>query len=468
MANKNESNNFSREETRRLVKQYELSLRENENIYFEIDGFLRIIEFYEENIEFSKALQTAELATEHYPFSAILKIKCARFLDELGYEDEAIEILEQSKYLDASETEYYLLKSEILARNGNYQQAIDLINKGLKFADKFEKFEFFLNLSDIYESKLQLDEMFVALKSAALIYPNDFEVAERLLFCIDELAIQDEGIKLFNEILDKDPFAKFMWYNLGQCYAAHSLYEKALEAYNFAIALNENYYDAIYEKAECLYELKKYHEALEYYLEASTLKEASEELLYSLGFTYYHLNNHQLALKHFRKTIELDPFYDEAYFQIAKIKEQHGFFETALSFYEKAIQLNLQNKEYVESIANLHFKAENYEEAIDYLSEVVTEKPSSKFAWLQLAASYNALEQKKEADEILQYGIAANPDSSLLLSMSGIYNWLNGKQQAALENFENALSIDKSKVDFILEHLPFLKENKQFSMLISD
>lgn len=466
MAEQNESNNYSREEVLSLVEQFELDLREDSNIFLKHGSFIQIIEYYENEFETEKALDVAELAQKHYPFSAIFKVKAARFLDELGFHEEAEEVLEVSKILDASETEYYLLKSELLSSKGLYKEAIEVIKQGLTFADNIEKFDLFLGLSDIYESSLNHSEMLSALQEAALIIPKDFEVAERLSFAIEELEIFDKGIDIYNKILDIEPYAHYIWFNLGKCYVELGLFEKAIEAFDFALVVDEDYYDALYQKAEAYYEIELYGKALKNYKLALTLKEASPDLLYSIAFTYYHLENHASAISHFKKVIKLDPTYQDAYFQIGKIKEEHGFFDTALNYYEQAHDLETENDEYLEALGNINLKLENYESAAKYFISVLVIDPSCEANWLQLAACYNALNLDDEAIQVLEFGLNAIPESSILQIMMGIYTWEIGKQQLAIDHFRSALILDKTKGDFIFKNLPYLANNKQIQHLI--
>ena len=48
--------------------------------------------------------------------------------------------------------------------------------------------------------------------------PNDHQVLYNLIYCIDNLKLFKEGIKILNIILDKDPYNELIWLELGKQY----------------------------------------------------------------------------------------------------------------------------------------------------------------------------------------------------------------------------------------------------------
>jgi hypothetical protein len=58
-----------------LIKQYEEAMQAKQSAFFEEDNFERIIQFYVDSREFSKAMKVIDSALVQYPFSANFFIK---------------------------------------------------------------------------------------------------------------------------------------------------------------------------------------------------------------------------------------------------------------------------------------------------------------------------------------------------------------------------------------------------------
>ena len=79
--------------------------------------------------------------------------------------------------------------------------------------------------------------------------------------------------------LDIDPFSFTAWYNLGIIYNQIDKYEKAIEAYDYALLLNESFHSAIFNKANSYANSGKFLEAIEFYKEYLEHETDSEETL---------------------------------------------------------------------------------------------------------------------------------------------------------------------------------------------
>ncbi len=92
-----------REEMQELLKQYH-SLRSGKGYSFlEEDAFERIIDYFDENDEFIKALEAAETGLEYFPYSSHFLIKYADLLIVTRKYADALSILERAELFDAGD-----------------------------------------------------------------------------------------------------------------------------------------------------------------------------------------------------------------------------------------------------------------------------------------------------------------------------------------------------------------------------
>jgi tetratricopeptide (TPR) repeat protein len=58
-----------------------------------------------------------------------------------------------------------------------------------------------------------------------------------LAFCYDVLDNQEESVQFYQQYIDNEPYSYAAWYNLGNAYTKLSLFEKAIDAYDYAILI---------------------------------------------------------------------------------------------------------------------------------------------------------------------------------------------------------------------------------------
>src|ERR1051325_11065551 len=85
-----------------LLKLYN-NLRNGNSGFIDEDDFEKIIDYYDEKEELSKALEAAETALEYFPFSSALLIRKADLLLATRKYHQALDILEKAELFDANE-----------------------------------------------------------------------------------------------------------------------------------------------------------------------------------------------------------------------------------------------------------------------------------------------------------------------------------------------------------------------------
>ena len=101
-----------RESIIELLKQYN-NLRNGSNRSFlDEESFEKIIDYFDDQEDLSKALEAAETAIEYYPYSSSLLIKKADLLLATRKYSEALQILEKAELFDSSDINLYILKTD--------------------------------------------------------------------------------------------------------------------------------------------------------------------------------------------------------------------------------------------------------------------------------------------------------------------------------------------------------------------
>ena len=114
--------------------------------------YLELIRFYEEELQYVKAVEVADLALEQYGYRPDFYIIKARLLFQSNDQASAIKILEKAEKISPYEHDILLLKIRILAFQGDVLGANKILDELKRYVSKDD-------LSDVYLSESFIREV---------------------------------------------------------------------------------------------------------------------------------------------------------------------------------------------------------------------------------------------------------------------------------------------------------------------
>ncbi len=151
-----------------------------------------------------------------------------------------------------------------------------------------------------------------------------------------------------------------------------------------------------------------YYGALDIFTEASSISPDRPEAYVGLAKAKSKLNEYETALKDIEHAIELDPGYVESWILSGEIKVQMKNYDEALSDYDKALEVSPDNDDAIKN----------------------------KILVLLL------LDDKKTASKLLDNSLKDNPEYWGYYYARGVMQNSDGKFSKALEDFDQALSLN--------------------------
>jgi tetratricopeptide (TPR) repeat protein len=131
------------------------------------------------------------------------------------------------------------------------------------------------------------------------------------------------------------------WYTIGyECDSNPETYDKAVEAYENALAQNPNYVEAMINLANIYYarrDLKRARQLLE---RAVQLDPNNHAIYYNLGNVYDEAAELQRSLQAYQKAIALYPEYEPALFNLALVYERLGLVSKAKMLWQKYLEVD--------------------------------------------------------------------------------------------------------------------------------
>lgn len=120
-----------KESIKELLNHYD-NLRSGRNTMFlEEDSFEKIIDYYDDQEDFTRALEAAEISIEYFPFSSSLLIRKADVLLSSRKYYQALDVLEKAETLDGNDVNLYILKTDAYLALDKQEKAVALLEKAI-------------------------------------------------------------------------------------------------------------------------------------------------------------------------------------------------------------------------------------------------------------------------------------------------------------------------------------------------
>lgn len=348
-----------------LVDKYEKAVNEEQAAFFEQDDFEAIILYYLEKGRIEEAFSVSEKSLQQYPYSSILLIKKAQIYFELKQLDKALELLDVAEIYESSEIGIYLLRAEIFTFQSKYQDAIDILNDLLANAEQEELSDIYLQMCDVYEDWEKYAEVYNCLVACLKIDPNNEEALNRFNYCIEITGKFEESIAIHEKLIDQNPYNQYAWYNLACTYRGMNLYEKAIDAFEYVLAINEDADFVYQDMAELHYKNNAYQKALQVINDMLETFEADDEIFYLQGKCHEALGNNKMARYCYRKAVRENPSLSDAYFRIGETYKNEGLWEQAYKSFQKANDLEKEQYDFCLAMAEAALEIGETEVAID-------------------------------------------------------------------------------------------------------
>lgn len=281
-----------------MSEQYEAAKAEGKSIYLDADDCADLADWYALRGNYQTAKEITEYGLNLHPDSTPLLVEQAYLFIDSRDREKAKQIAESIH--DDYSPEVKILKANILLGEGRKDEAeklLDTIKGKETLPDIVEIVYTFIDMACLEEARKWLergkqyadDEAYIAV-TADLLY------AERK---------DEEAIKYYNQLIDKNPYSAPYWYGLARCYLDTRQYDKAIEACDYAIVSDEDYAEAYLTRGHAYFHLGNEEEAIKNYLTAEKYKIVAPDFINSFiamnklshgeweeGYTYLELAIH--------------------------------------------------------------------------------------------------------------------------------------------------------------------------------
>ncbi|WP_276132866.1 hypothetical protein [Polluticoccus soli] len=450
-----------------LLRRYEeVKNGEAANILDE-EEFERVIEYYSQNSNEEQALLACDIARTYYPFSGSVLLLKAEILTQSQKYGQALKALDEMEQYDQNNLDGALLRSDILLGQFKYDQAaLWLEQKSKEFGGK-EKIEILLELSDVYDECEEFDAVFDTLKRVIKIDKRNEEALQKICFWAEFTERLEESVTLHTQLTEEDPYNALAWFNLGAAYQGLKLYEKAIDSYEFCVAIDEKFEFAYRNMADAYMRLKWYERAIEVLEKHLEIAKPEDVIFEAMGFCWEKQKNFQRARYYYRQASQLSPQDDSIFFKIGETYAREKQWEKAVKSYSVALHLNKDNASYCMAIGNCLMEMDVKSEALVCYLNAVRLKPGNKTTWVALVKGLylsGYYDEGLTQIEVAREHCGDKPDfryyqAALLFEM--------GKSKEGLVQLERALKLAPNRVKLFTDLNPEYLRRSSVSDLIA-
>jgi tetratricopeptide (TPR) repeat protein len=450
-----------------LIQRFQDIKSGNATSMLDEEEYERVIEYYFQNSNDIEALLACEIGKTYYPFSSSILMLKAEILTQTQKYGQALKALDEVEQYDHTNLGAVLLRADILLSQVKYDQAAAHLQHSADNFEGKEKIEILLELSDVYDECEEYEAVYETLKKVLELEPRNEEALQKVSFWAEFTNKLEDSVALHTQLTNEDPYSTLAWFNLGAAYQGLKLYEKAIDAYEYCIAIDEKFEFAYRNLADACMRLKWYEKALEVLEKHLEIAKPEDVIFEAMGYCWEKQKNFSLARHYYRQASKLSPEDDVIFYKIGETYAREHAWEKAVKAYSVALNINKENATYCMAIGNCLMEMNAKNEALLCYLNAVRLKPAIKSTWVALIKGlYNAAHYDEALTQIdVARGNCGDKADFYYLQAAVLFEM--GKSKEALLQLEKGLREGIAKLKMFTQLNPDFIKRSAVSELIS-
>lgn len=322
-----------------------------------------------------------------HPGNAKLLIIKAMSLIDVDELAKASDILDYVTNDAAEDPNYYVCRGWLELRRNESAKAEQCFDKAVKVTTDDNREQI---LSEITSNLIHFEMFSMSEKFFEMLPEEYFKSSEQAAFeygyALSFVGKDAHAIKLYEQIVDKNPFYDGAWYNLGILYCKNGQVDKAIDAYTNCTDANPEYAEAYFNIGNIYLEQDNIASAIECYTEYLSLALPEPEMrVYAyLGDCWLRADDVDLASRILSFAVKKMPDNDAAWYDLGRCYLEKGFNARAVHVLRKALGLNPYVANYHFGLAQAFLNTGNVEKATTALEDGLRCSPGDVLAWFEL------------------------------------------------------------------------------------
>lgn len=423
-------------ENKELVERFERMLNNNTFDFFDCDEYALLFDHYFLTGKINKAQKALSMGLKQYPDSVILKFKKVHYLIYSQKQDDALILLNETENHILDNTEMLLEQAYLYSQLKQYDKSIKIYKQMLSHDNEERNFmeDIYLGLAEVYEQKGEAKKTLRCLQHALELDPENEYLISSVSDAFYDVVSEDEKheiVDYFMNFVNKHSFSSPAWCCLGIAYYETNMYEKAVESFDYALALDDKNEEAMLYQMKSYYKLNEHKKANEVFLTLLQITRYKDLVWNQLGNCFYENEAFDNAMLSYQKSIDENENFSASYSGMAMVYAAMKNFSKAIENIQIAIELDGHNVEYWLMFVEYLSSDEQYDEAEEVFQNMAEQFPNEEELWLMYSDFYVLTHNLNKAIEMLYKGIEKQPDNiSYLYRMANYFYLKNDIEQA--------------------------------------
>jgi tetratricopeptide (TPR) repeat protein len=427
------------ENIRELLNQYENLKEGRPNSFLDEESFEKIIDHFDDMDELNRAIEAAEAGIQQFPFSSSLLVKKADLLIAARQYQQALYLLEHAEILDSTDIDIYILRTDAYLALDQQDKAVKLLEEAIDQFEGEERLNLLFELADVYDDYEEFDKIFDCLKMILEYDPNNEEALYKICFWTDFTGRNEESIRLHLAVIDEYPYNELAWFNLAAAYQGLKLFEKSIDAYKYALVINEKFDYAYRNMADAYIRLRKYKDAIDALERVIELTRPEDVIYEAIGHCYDKIKNFAQARFYYRKASHLNPEDAKLLFKIAGTYQNEKIWPQAIKYLEMALRISRLQPEFNLAMGEAQMQIGKHKEAIQFFSNVVHSRPRNSAGWEALIKCLYTGKNFDEAEKHANAAFEITGGKPVFIFYTSAIQFAQGRTKEALLTLEKAM-----------------------------
>ena len=448
-----------------LISDFESKFDQGILDYMDEKTLNQLIEYYEGELIYDKALEVVDIALEQYAYRSEFYITKARILINDYKLELGLQFLNKAELIAPYERDIAILKIKAYSMQKKFEMAKILIDDLKGCAMKDDLVDLLIAESYYHEYNRDFSMMYEILKKSLMHDYTNREALERFLLSV-ELSKEYEDSILFNKrLIDVHPYNHIAWYNLGLSYCGIWEYEKAIDALEYSFIIDPKFENGYLECAEVCIQENLFEKALDIFQDYESVFGKEQDMMISMASCLIKLDKAVEAKIILLECLKMDNHNDEIYYLLGECFSKNSNWYSAINSYIKAIEIDENREEYYLSLAKGYVEIEEYNKATECFIHACDICPEDAHYWIEYVSFIIKMGLLDEAYLILDEADTHTYDTSLLYAKCVVL-FNEGNKKAALRVLEDALNENFGGHHLIFELAPELELDHDIKSMI--
>lgn len=460
--------NYDRE-VRELVLAFENMRNMEVQRFFDVDQLEIVIDYYLEQMDMELLQHAVSFAEELYPANFAIRLRRAHLLCVQNDFKKALSVLNELQDIDPDNTDVAYAMATVFSALEQPQRAIQCYLRAS--VDNFELGMIYGNIADEYvnmnDDTLAIEYYMKSLKES----PTDDRSVENLFYAFNAKLTNGDDvgyvIDFYSQFVKDHPYSVKGWYYLGSAYESLGLWEKAVDAFEFVVAIDGQYVDAYVQIANCYQNLGAFEQSVSIIREAIDKNGKNEVLYVYLASVYLESDNPYTAISYIKKAIEISSKNVLSWIILAESYDRLGDYSSAAFAIDQACNIDISTVSVSSSASDIYIHYGDFEKAEVMFLESIKNATSKMMPILNYV---DYLIDNQRYDDAIDYLVLTllNTDSPLPYNIKLAKCYFDTGRRNMLFNVLRACKSDPSfRSEDLYAIAPLMKDDYEIVEILS-